>query len=167
MRYDWDFGDGNIANDAGPTPEHMYTSSGEFYPTLTITDNSGETATDTTTITVAEGNQLPVADAGEPVAGSSGVAVKFDGSGSQDPDGSIDQYDWNFGDGNTGTGEKPEHTYTSGGDYTVYLAVTDNLGASTSNTTSASIDSANPLAPTAKADGPYTCLLYTSPSPRD
>jgi PKD repeat protein len=33
-------------------------------------------------------------------------------------------YDWDFGDGSTGTGEKPSHTYTAEGPWTVKLSVT-------------------------------------------
>ena len=44
--------------------------------------------------------------------------ASFDGSGSSDPDGTISSYAWDFGDGSTGTGVKPDHTYTTAGDYT-------------------------------------------------
>ena len=41
VRYDWDFGDGNTASDAGPTPTHTYSSEGEYTVTLTVTDDAG------------------------------------------------------------------------------------------------------------------------------
>jgi hypothetical protein len=53
----------------------------------------------------------------------------FDASGSSDPDGSIASYSWDFGDGNSGTGVNPHHTYSAGGQYSVTLTVTDNQGA--------------------------------------
>lgn len=37
---------------------------------------------------------------------------------------------WNFGDGNTGTGDKPSHTYANGGNYTVMLTATNANGCS-------------------------------------
>jgi PKD repeat protein len=56
----------------------------------------------------------------------------FNGTGSNDPDGSISSYSWNFGDGTTGSGAQVQHTYASKGTRTVALTVTDNNGA-TSN----------------------------------
>src|SRR5213078_2849550 len=55
-------------------------------------------------------NHLPTAAAGG-----------FDGSGSSDPDGDALSYAWNFGDGSTGTGVKPSHSYADNGIYTVAL----------------------------------------------
>jgi hypothetical protein len=37
-------------------------------------------------------------------------------------------YEWDFGDGNTSTKDIPSHTYSSAGDYTVSLTVTDDRG---------------------------------------
>ena len=41
VRYDWDFGDGTILLDGGPTPTHVYTSPGTYVVTLVVTDNEG------------------------------------------------------------------------------------------------------------------------------
>ncbi|MGE5281781.1 MAG: PKD domain-containing protein [Chloroflexota bacterium] len=40
-RYDWNFGDGTSAANAGPTPKHSYTKAGTYHVTLTTTDNEG------------------------------------------------------------------------------------------------------------------------------
>ena len=47
---------------------------------------------------------------------------------SSDPGGAIDEWSWNFGDGNTSTVQNPSHQYSSEGTYTVTLTVTDNDG---------------------------------------
>lgn len=40
-RYDWDFGDGTVVRDAGPSPDHSYRHPGAYRVTLTVTDNEG------------------------------------------------------------------------------------------------------------------------------
>jgi len=42
--YHWDFGDGSV-KEGGATVTHWYTREGTFYPTLTVTDETGLTAT--------------------------------------------------------------------------------------------------------------------------
>lgn len=57
-----------------------------------------------------------------------GANVTFDASASEDPDGYIVSYFWDFGDGTNST--EPDsitvHAYSAAGDYTVELTVTDN-----------------------------------------
>jgi len=75
-------------------------------------------------------NQPPVAVAGAtPTSGYAPLAVAFNSTGSNDPDGSITSYSWAFGDGGTGTGATTSHTYQNIGNYTAVLTVTDNQGA--------------------------------------
>lgn len=52
----------------------------------------------------------------------------FDGSGSSDGDGTIARWDWEFGDGTSGTGPTTSHTYDPG-TYLAVLTVTDDAGA--------------------------------------
>ncbi len=63
---------------------------------------------------------------GEPTI--AGTPVHFSGESSSAPDGSIDGYDWSFGDGVGTEGAVPTHTYAVAGIYSVTLTVTDNLG---------------------------------------
>lgn len=59
----------------------------------------------------------------------------FDGSASADQDGGITSWTWNFGDGTTGTGMRPTHSYALPGLYTVTLTTKDNNGATASRST--------------------------------
>ena len=64
---------------------------------------------------------LPEADFyAEPITGSIPLQTLF----YNDSIGEIDNYEWNFGDGNTSTYENPFHIYTSSGFYTVSLTAT-------------------------------------------
>lgn len=58
------------------------------------------------------------------------ASVLLDGTFSADPDGSIISYQWLFGDGNTGSGAKAEHTYPRVGQFEITLVVVDDQGAS-------------------------------------
>ena len=58
-----------------------------------------------------------------------GASCSFDAMSSSDADGSIASYAWTFGDGSASTGLTASHTYAASGDFDVWLAVTDDLGA--------------------------------------
>jgi PKD repeat protein len=75
-------------------------------------------------------NLSPIALAtATPQCGSTPLTVTFDGSGSNDPDGTIATYAWSFGDSSTGSGSRVTHSYAAGGTFTATLTVTDNRGA--------------------------------------
>ena len=61
-----------------------------------------------------------------PVSGASPIDIQFDGSQSNDLDGDIQSYLWDFGDGNFSDGEVVSHCYAYGGEYRVQLKVIDN-----------------------------------------
>jgi len=64
-----------------------------------------------------------------PQTGLFPLEVTFDGSASYDPDGSIVRYDWDFGDGGTGSGKKINYIYQTWGTFPITLSVVDNRGA--------------------------------------
>lgn len=68
-----------------------------------------------------------------------GQSMLFDASSSKD-DGSITAYDWNFGDGSSGSGVQVNHAFKVKGTYTVTLRVTDDRGATASTTTQISVN---------------------------
>jgi PKD repeat protein len=73
-----------------------------------------------------------------PATGAPPLAVSFDGRSSNDPDGDPITYAWDLdddGDFDDGTGSTASWTYTSDGDRTARLRVTDSHGASGTATT--------------------------------
>lgn len=113
----------------------------------------------TATITVGgAANQPPVAVISGPSTGVAGATLSFDGSNSSDPDGTIGNYAWDFGNGSAGAGAIVTNVFQAG-NYTVRLTVTDNLGAT--NTASSTITIATPgnLPPIANAGGPYNAIV--------
>lgn len=90
-------------------------------------------------------NRNPVADAGPDQRAYVNQTVFFDGSGSSDPDGVIVSYSWSFGDGSHASGVNVTHVYSSEGEYSVVLTVTDDDGATTSDTSIATIEALTPL----------------------
>lgn len=73
---------------------------------------------------------VAVATSSAPLSGTAPVTVNFSSAGSNDPDGTITRYDWDFGDGTTSTSANPVHAYTAAGTYTASLVVYDNSGLS-------------------------------------
>lgn len=128
--YAWNFGDGSTST--GVTTQHSYEAAGGYDVVLTVTDDSGATDTFARRIEVnAPANAAPTARATvEPAAGVAPLAVAFDGGGSTDADGTVDQFSWSVSGGASLEGAAPNHTFTGAGEYLVTLRVTDNDGAS-------------------------------------
>ncbi|MFN2250442.1 MAG: PKD domain-containing protein [Anaerolineae bacterium] len=141
LTYTWHFGDGTSGT--GATPSHTYLWGGTFSVTVEVSDGNGNSDTATATVTVAEVNDAPVADAGGPYSGNVGDSIAFDGSGSSDYDNydgtsANDQvltYSWTFGDGGTGSGAAPSHTYASDGGFAVSLTVSDGTASTAASAT--------------------------------
>ncbi|GAA2360564.1 ThuA domain-containing protein [Dactylosporangium salmoneum] len=75
------------------------------------------------------GNRAPIAQAAaQPTSGQAPLTVQFSSAGSRDPDGQAITYAWAFGDGGTSTEANPSHTYTTNGNFTAQLTVTDDGG---------------------------------------
>jgi PKD repeat protein len=122
-------GEGYIPNSEGCTFSDIATSpfQDKIYVVWDAAEeiwcNMGETGT-------TETNKPPVAEFSfSPSTGIFPLEVTFDGSSSHDPDGEVVLYNWDFGDGTTGSGKIVKHTYTKWGTFSIRLTVRDNKGA--------------------------------------
>lgn len=127
VEYLWSFGDG--ATRAGPEPvvEHTYAQKGVYDVYLTVVDRAGGTAQAQGSIRVH--SKLPQARFTVSPASDVrvGMTVTFDAGASTDPDGTVVEYRWDFGDGTTRATSAPEttHVYSAPGVYPVRLVVVD------------------------------------------
>jgi len=114
----------------------------------TITDDQGNIIYDNdgpmnTTDVI---NYIPDAYAGPDQTVTVGYLVRFDGSSSTDDNLQSSTFNesltyvWNFGDGNSGNGERTNHTYNTSGTYNVTLTVTDKAGASDIDTLTVTVN---------------------------
>jgi len=118
----WDFGDGGISTNGSPT--HLYSASGIFDVKLTVTNSQG-CLKDTTKQILVLGKPLPAFSYSSP--NCAGDSVQFTDL-STTPHGSIVQWIWDFGDGNTQTIDWPDnqnvkHKFTNSGNYNVSLTI--------------------------------------------
>jgi len=136
-KYEWDM-DGDPTSweyDSGTTAtmEITYNTGGPHTQYVRVTDDGGMTDTAYGTAYMFGGNQAPTAVLVPDVTeGDAPLLVNFDASASSDPDGTIQDYYWDFdGDGTTDiiTGlPTTSNTYTDPGDYQPSVRVIDDVG---------------------------------------
>ncbi len=109
----------------GPSVVTSALSVGDHVVTLTASDRQGKTDTASVSVRITTPNGLP------PEArftfDCSVLTCEFTDA-STDPDGTVTGWTWDFGDGETSTAQDPQHTYRTGGPYTVTLVASDDRG---------------------------------------
>jgi hypothetical protein len=119
---------------------------------LTVTDDTGQSATDVVAVTVTWINAPPVASAGPDQTVGEGVNVELDGSNSSDPDGNLASYAWVQITGTPVTLSDPsavKPNFTSGvvgaggESFTFEITVTDSLGLTATDTCIVNVTAGN------------------------
>ena len=117
----WDFGDGNIAT--GATPTHTYLTAGDFDVTLVVEDANGCSDTYLANDLISITEVATISLSATPQTGCAApLAVDFTANLSTS---GTYTYLWDFGDGSTSTQANPTKVYSTNGDYTVSLTITD------------------------------------------
>jgi PKD repeat protein len=127
VSYSWSFGDGDFAS--GAVVSHDYDAAGTYTVTLTVTNDRGRAASKTATISI--GQSAPptgtIVVSPEDVRINETVFITVTnvtpGAGR-----TVVAYDWNFGDGTTGTGQSINKSWPVANTYTIVLTLTDDLG---------------------------------------
>lgn len=119
VKFEYDYGDGIVEVRDAINPWHKYTIAGDYTVKLTITGRSGRKYSGEKKLILKP----------EPQDVKIGVSLKkapvwqgIDFS-SDDSDGQITEYFWQFGDGNTSVEANPTHAYTKPWTYSVKLRV--------------------------------------------
>lgn len=177
LQYRWECGDDGATVEEQDVPTGFscqYPASvdapTEYTITLTITDARGRVTSAVRTVVVPQASVArpkPVAawtascvaascsSGSDPyLTGTADLRVQFDASGSQQPDGEIVSYEWDFGDeesgeGNTSTEIDPTHLFVRDKTYSVTLTVTDEIGLRSSLTRTIRVNRTTPPPPIA------------------
>ena len=128
--YAWNFGDGTTS--ALENPKHTYTAAGTYTVTLEVTNSRGETGRAQKTITVKPRVNVPptvTTLSANPAYPEINQQVTFAAEATAPSDDPVTGWEWDFGDGSTGTSAPPvTHTYTASGVFTVRVRAKNEKG---------------------------------------
>jgi PKD repeat protein len=128
LNYEWDFGVPGITSDVStqPIPSYDYPDTGSYLVRLVVSKGQGtQTCVDTTYayVYIYPIHNTDFTTANVCQANAAGFTDQ-----SISTVGTLNQWNWNFGDGTTSTQTSPTHQYTSPGTYNVTLIGGNNLG---------------------------------------
>jgi len=122
-----DYGDGSSRNlgSGNTSASHVYTSSGTFNVTTTVTDSANQTTSQVLVIVVGDAPSIPVTVTASPATGAIHDIITFTAVATAGSGASIEEYKWDFGDGQTATttGPSASHAYNRVATYTVLVSV--------------------------------------------
>jgi len=123
--YTWNWGDTSSNVTTNPLIAHTFSTAGSYNVNLTVTDNDGLNGSVVHTVNVG----VVATFTFSPLAPNPGDVVTFNATASYSPGGTVANYTWDFDDGNVTVVNDTviAHTFSTGGSYTVNLAVTDNF----------------------------------------
>lgn len=123
-KYEWDFDGDGIVDAEGAKSSFTFQHKGTYNVKLTVTDSLEQTASDYCTVNVQ--NRDPTASfTHTPAEVTIKDAVSFFDT-SEDEDGTIVAWFWDFDDGTNSTLQSPTHKFNQKGTHEVTLTVTDN-----------------------------------------
>jgi chitodextrinase len=125
--YSWAFGGEGTAS--GQVVSYRFLNEGNYLVRLDVTSKDGVSQSKTVSVTVGTGTNYLAEFTFSPTNPKVGDVVRFDARGIVPPEGvTIKDYQWDFGDGTTGSGATATVTYGLARTYTVRLTVVDSAG---------------------------------------
>jgi len=135
VSYEWDFGDSSPPSNSASSLSHVFPVPGTYTVKLMVIDNEGAMGMDSVKIFLNH-DYAPTASFTIPkdTVLVNGI-VNFNASASQDHEGPIVSYAWNFGDGSSEISNQPTifHIYQTVGAFQTTLAVADVCGNTTTS----------------------------------
>jgi PKD repeat protein len=127
--YLWFFGDGGIGTVKNPM--HTYTTPGTYTVTLQVAGPGGNGYMEKVDYITVNSTEIQADFAGNPTTGQAPLMVDFTDMSF----GTVNTWEWDFGDGGTSNMQTPSHEYTTTGAFTVSLTITGPAGSSTETKT--------------------------------
>ncbi|MFY0672096.1 MAG: PKD domain-containing protein [Bacteroidia bacterium] len=121
LGYSWDFGDGNTSNDW--SPKHKYANAGSYVVKLIVIQFGNVKDSTSQTVVI---NSIPKANFSFNNVCATDSASFINTSSIAT--GTINSYEWKFGDGNRSTALSPKHAYNSENTYSVTLTAVGSGG---------------------------------------
>jgi len=134
--YTWKFGDGITGY--GSTTTHIYTETGTYSVTLSVTDDDGASDDDVVQVVISQPNIPPTApDVDGPRSGKKNTVLSYSAVSTDEDNNSI-QYIFDWDDGiintsvfvNNGTGITQSHSWSISGVYTIKVKAYDGMSES-------------------------------------
>lgn len=126
-QYAWDINSDGTTDYTGLDATHSYLTEGNYPVNLTVTTDHGCSASFSLITSVFPN---PVADFSTSAVCHNVASTFFDEStvSNTTTNNTVVDWQWDFGDGNIGTGPSPIHTYNTPSNYNVTLTITTNNG---------------------------------------
>src|SRR5215218_2687517 len=168
----WDFDDGDSdeeeSDDDDNDVDHTFDVAGNYTVTLTVTDSTGRTVSDSIVVTVEPAPPLTAVEITS--SDTEGVApATFDFEANVTGGTVPYTYSWDFGDGSVESDddESIDHTFDVAGNYTVTLTVTDSTGRTVSDSILITVHEREPPAIEERMCDPSYPGLCIPPPPPD
>jgi PKD repeat protein len=121
----WFFGDGEVS--LVQNPVHIYDTTGTYTVKLQISGPGGNGEMEKIDYITVNSTVIEADFEGNPTSGQAPLMVEF----TDLSEGTVETWEWDFGDGGTTSEQNPSHEYTTTGSFTVSLTVTGPAGSST------------------------------------